>query len=160
MKLPHTLLSLFLSLFMSLFIVAQAAAQPEKIISKHEADIMFSLSHTGWEAYARQMTHPPKWQMRLTPHKTGTSFAVFDSNTGVGLTVQPLFANETDPPAFIVIGSWYTGGRLRITPALIADIERAARADLGPGYSVEAASAQLPGVDDIPGIELKVTRRK
>jgi hypothetical protein len=156
MKIPHTLLALFLPLC----IVAQAAAQTDKIISKHEADMMFSLNHTGWEAYARQMTHPPQWQMRLTPHETGTSFAVFDSNTGVGLTVQPLFANETDPPAIIVIGSWYRAGRLRITPALIADIERAARADLGPNYSVEAAPAQLPGVDGIPGIELKVTQRK
>jgi DNA-binding response OmpR family regulator len=39
---------------------------------------------------------------------------------------------KTDPPAIIVIGSWYRAGRLRITPALIADIERAARPTSGP----------------------------
>jgi hypothetical protein len=58
--------------------------------------------------------------------------------------VQPLFVNETDPPAIIVIGSWYRAGRPRITSALIADIERAARADLGPDYSVEAAQHSCP----------------
>ena len=134
-----------------------AAAQPETIISKQDADAIFSMNRSAWESYAKRMTHPLGWRTRLLPQDTGTGFAAFDPATGMGLTVQPLFSNDTDPPDAIVVGSWYPVGRVRFTPAFVADVERASQRDLGPRYSVSASSKKLAGLE---GIELLVSREK
>src|SRR4029077_577263 len=77
---------------------AVAAAQRETIISKQDADAIFAMNRRAWESYAKQMPHPLGGRMILLPQETGTGFAAFDPATGIGLTVQPLFPNETDPP--------------------------------------------------------------
>jgi hypothetical protein len=146
-----------LSLLLLLCLAVCAQAQVKTIISKQDADKMFGMNRSAWESYAKRMTHPLGWRTRLLPQDTGTGFAAFDPTTGMGLSVQPLFENETGPPGMIVVGSWYPVGRLRLTPALAADTERAAQRDLGPGYSVSASSVKLPGLE---GIELMVSRAK
>jgi hypothetical protein len=146
-----------LSLLLLLCLAVCAQAQSETIISKQDADMMFGMNRSAWESYAQRMNPPLGWRARLLPQSTGTGFAAFDPATGMGLTVQPLFANETDPPDMIVVGSWYPVGRLRLTPALVADTERAAQRDLGPGYSVSASSAKLP---ELEGIQLRVSRKE
>jgi hypothetical protein len=126
-------------------------------ISKQNADAIFGMNRRTWESYAKQMTHPLGWRSRLLPQETGTAFAAFDPATGTGLTVQPLFSNDTDPPDMIVFSSWYPVGRLPLTPDFVTDVERVVQRDLGPGYSVSASTAKLPGLE---GIELMVNRKR
>lgn len=134
-----------------------ARSQDEIIISKADADRMFGMTRPAWEAYAKQMDPPPGWTMRLLPQPTGTGFAAYDPATGMGLSVQPLYRNDNDPPDMIVVGSWYPAGRFRFTPERVAEIERAARRDLGPGYAVSASTPQQGGIE---GVELLVTRQR
>jgi hypothetical protein len=146
-----------LPLVMLLSSAVSAHTQTETIITKQETDMIFGIKRSAWEAHVRQMIHPKGWRMRLMPQETGTGYAAFDPATGVGLSVQPLFPDETNPPDMIIVGSWYPIGRTRFTPAIVADIEKAAQRDLGPGYSVSAKTASMGNFE---GVELMVTRKK
>jgi hypothetical protein len=134
---------------------AEQAAQ-ERIISKPDADMIFAFTRVEWEKYARQVTAPEGWTLRLQPHDTGTVIASVNRSTGIGTSVQPLFKDNQGPPTMLVVGSYYPRGVLRITGELIKDIEQAARLDLGPAYSVSANHAKMPGTN-IEGIELVVS---
>ena len=132
-------------------------AQDETIISKADADRIFGMNRPAWEVYAKHLDPPPGWTMRLLPQTTGTGFAAYDPATGMGLSVQPLYPNDNDPPDMIVVGSWYPAGRFRFTPERVAGIERAAQRDLGPGYAVSASTTRQR---EIEGVELLVTRQR
>jgi len=133
------------------------AANAEKIISKEDADYIFSLNRAGWEAYARRMVHPDGWKVRLALHDTGTSVMAFDGNTNLGLSVQPLFGGDEGPPMELIVGSWYPLGFL---PPFIDDfrksLEKEAAKDLGQRYSVRASYTKVPPFE---GIELTITRK-
>lgn len=134
-----------------------SAPAQEEIISKADADRIFGMNRPAWEAHAKLLAPPSGWTMRLLPQSTGTGFAAYDPATGMGLSVQPLYPNDNDPPDMIVVGSWYPAGRLRFTPERVAEIERAAQRDLGPGYTVSASTTRR---GEIEGVELLVRRER
>ena len=129
----------------------------EKIINKKDADYIFSLNRTGWEAYAQKMIHPEGWKVRFGRHDTGTSVMAFDPNTSMGLSIQPLYENDDLPPTIIIVGSYYPLGSL---PAFTDDfkrsLEKEAGKDLGPAYSVSASYSKMPPFE---GIELMIMKK-
>lgn len=135
---------------------AVAQPLPEKVISRKDADAIFSMTRSQWEDHAKQLTHPLGWPMRLMSIETGTGFVAVDPKTGVRVTLQPLFKTPTDPPEMIVVGSWYPAGQTPITPDFVARVQRAAQEDLGAGYMVTANSGAASGLE---GIELLVRRK-
>jgi len=130
---------------------------PEIIINKQDADYIFSLNRGEWEAYAKRMVHPDGWKVRLSPHDTGTGVMSFDANTGLGLSVQPLYSDDKGPPTMLIVGSYYPLGFLPdFTDAFKISLEKDASDDLGPAYSVTASYTKIPTSE---GIELMVTKK-
>jgi hypothetical protein len=139
-------------------IVAPTAASSETIISKEDADRIFSMTKAQWEAYARKVNNPPGWKFAVSNHDTGAGLMGFDPKTGRGLSVQPLYPHNNCPPFELVVGSYYPVGSFpQFTDQLKRQLEQAAMKDLGPEYSVTASSVKLPKFD---GVELLVYKAK
>lgn len=124
----------------------------ERIVNKQDADRIFRLSRSQWEAEVKQMVHPSGWKVRLSPVDTGTGVIAFDSKTGMGLAVQPLFQDMQSPPEMLVVGSYYPAGTFPdFSERLKRNMEAAARSDLGPAYSVSISFKRMasppPGFD-------------
>jgi len=131
-------------------------AATETIISKKEADHIFSLTKPEWEAYAQKIVYPPDWKVVLSPYDTGTAVMAFDRAGGYGLSIQPLYEDNHSPPAMLIVGSYYRAGTFPpFTEKLKKEFEEAAKKDLGPGYSVTATYAQLTPFE---GVELTVMK--
>jgi hypothetical protein len=137
----------------------QGASSPasEEIITKQDADYIFSLNRGEWEAYAKRMVHPDGWKVRLSPQDTGTGVMSFDPNRGFGLSVQPLYSDNKGPPTMVIVGSYYPLGFLPdFTDHFKKSLEKDASDDLGPAYSVMASYTKMPPFEVI---ELIVTRK-
>lgn len=74
-----------------------------------------------WEAYAKRMIHPNGWKVRLSTYDTGTGVMSFDPNTGIGLSVQPLYDSHDKPLTILIVGSYYPLGSL---PAFTEDFKK------------------------------------
>jgi len=103
------------------------------------------------------MVYPDGWKSQRAYHDTGTSIAAFDPNTGMGLSIQPLYDNEDKPPTVLIVGSYYPLGFL---PAFTDDfkkgVEKEAAADLGPIYTISATYAKIAPFEVI---ELTITKK-
>jgi hypothetical protein len=116
----------------------------DEILSKEDAEHIFSLTRNEWEFYAKNMVHPYGWQVQLGPHDTGTSVMAFDPNTGMGLSIQPLYYDNTAPPDSLVVGSYYPSGSLQtFSEELRQELEKEASRDLGPNYFVSASHTKF-----------------
>ncbi len=136
-------------------VLAEASGQ-ERIVNKQDADRIFGLNRSQWEAEARQMVDPGGGKVQLSPIETGTMVFDFQREPAVqaggGLAVQPFFRDKQKPPDKIVVGSYYPAGTFPadFTERLKHNLEAGARSDLGPTYSVSISfkrNASLP-----PGI--------
>ena len=127
----------------------------ERIINKQDADRIFSMTKSQWEAYAQMVGYPTDWKIALSHHPTGTSVMAFDPKTGYGLSVQPLYPDDRSRPDMLVVGSYYPEGTFEFIEALKKEIKEAAEKDLGPKYSVTARYTKLPPFECI---ELTVIR--
>lgn len=130
----------------------------ERVINKSETDEIFALDKAGWEKRARQFVHPQGWSVRLKPVSTGTGVMSFDRATGMGLTIQPLFRDESkSPPNALVVTSHYPlGGPMAVPKSAVDSIERDARADLGEEYDVKV---RIFDASQWRAVELFITRR-
>ena len=145
------------SLLLILFIPSITVAQ-EEILSKEDTDRIFSLDRAGWEASLDSSAYPEEWVVRFSRHDTGTAIMAFDSTTGFGLTVQPLYESDDGPPTMLVVGSYFPLGSLPpFTDDQKKGIEKDAVEHLGPRYSVSAFYYKNGSRE---GIELTITRNE
>jgi hypothetical protein len=145
-----------------LMLLLAAADAQEPLVNRRDADRIFALSRSQWEAEARQFAPPPGWSVRLSPVATGTGVIAMDLNTGMGLGIQPLFRDGQSPPEMLVIGSYYPAGTFQqSTEQTMRDMEAAASTDLGRAYSVSISFTSVasppPGFDVV---EVIITRAK
>jgi hypothetical protein len=134
-------------------------APSETIISKEDADRIFSMTKPQWEGYARKVQYPKDWTIRLSEQETGNVLMAFNTKGAYGLSVQPLYGDDTSPPDLLIVGSYYPVGSLpAFTKKFKNNVEAAALRDLGPSYSVSARYTKLPPLETFEGIELTVTR--
>jgi hypothetical protein len=108
------------------------------IVNEQDVERIYALNGADWEAYAKVMAQPEGWKVRLQPHDTGTGVAAFDSKTGMGLLIQPLYHDDVSGPAMLVVSGHYPLGTF---PTFTEDefrrrLEPAAQRDLGSRYSV------------------------
>ncbi len=116
----------------------------ETIVNKQDTDRIFSFDRAQWESYVRQLTYPPGWKVRLHPVDTGTGIMALDLEKSMGLSVQPLFMEEAGPPLMLIVGSYYRGGTFpTFSDDLRKQMESAAKADLGPVYSVSISFKRM-----------------
>jgi hypothetical protein len=127
----------------------------ELVINKVDADQIFSLTRPQWEEYVKLFEYPATWRFQLYPFETGTAVGAFDTTTGIGLQIQPLFDDDFSPPNFLAVGSWYPEGTLPVTKETYdasdykKQIEDGARLDLGPTYSLFSVLQNAPPYEAI-----------
>lgn len=146
----------------SLAISAGPSAAQERIVSKQDADRIFRLNRSQWEAEARRMVESQTWKIWPGPGDLGTGVIATDPKTGVGLAVRPSFKNAQGPPETLVVGSYYPVGTFRrFSDQTRREMEAAAGSDLGTAYSVEVAFSSMaspaPGFDVV---EVIITRTR
>jgi len=146
---------LLLTLMLGICTPTQAS---EVIISKVDADLVFSMKRIEWEAYAPRVADR-KWKIRIKRIETGAGVMAFDPATGMGLSVQPFYINDTSPPDMLIVGSFYPNGKFPSNLSkFVSDIEKAAQNDLGGLYEVTARYVKLP--PSWEGVEITVTQSK
>lgn len=138
-------------------LICPATVSAESIVNKSDADHIFSINLNAWNAYAAGMTHPDGWKVKLSNQDTGITVMAFSPTTGMGMSIQPLYKNDVEPPHQLIVGSFYPKGSL---PPFSKDfrkkLESEAQKDLGRNYSIRAIRADISTWD---GIELILTRR-
>jgi hypothetical protein len=138
------------------------SASQERIVSRQDADRIFGLNRTQWEAEARRMVESRTWKVWPGPGDQGTGVIATDPKTGVGLAVRPSFKDPQGPPQTLVVGSYYPSGTFRrFSDQTRREMEAAAGSDLGSGYSVEVAFSSTPS--PAPGfdvVEVIITRAR
>jgi hypothetical protein len=128
-------------------------------VSKTDADRIFSMARSEWEAYAKGLFHPEGWKVRLDPSDEGTSVFAHDPATGVALTIRPYYDNFIDPPEVLFIVRHYPLGKgPKFTAEFKRDLEYKAKNDLGLEYSVSVAYTKSPPFEEIELI-IKKTRK-
>ena len=138
------------------------SAAQERIVSKQDADRIFGLNRSQWEAEARRMVESQSWKVLPGAADQGTGVIATDPKTGVGLAVRPSYRDGQGPPEALVVGSYYPSGTFRrFSDQTRREMEAAAGSDLGKAYSVAVAftstSAPAPGYDVV---EVIITRTR
>ena len=146
---------------LSALVVGPSVAQ-ERIVSKQDADRIFGLNRSQWEAEARRMVESQNWKVLPGAGDEGTGVIATDPKTGVGLAVRPSFRDPQGPPETLVVGSYYPSGTFRqFSDQTRREMEAAAGSDLGKAYSVAVAFSSTrspaPGFDVV---ELIITRTR
>ena len=93
--------------------LSNAASAQEKILNKDDVDYIFSLTREEWEAYSKKMIHPQRWELRLSPQTTGTGVMAYDSQSGMGLGIQPLYGDYTNPPDMLIVVPFFLLARFQ-----------------------------------------------
>ena len=132
-------------------------AVADTFLSKAQVERVFAMRKSEWEAYAPRVADP-KWKIRLSRSSTGLGVLAFDPVTGVGISVQPHYVDDKNPPTTLVVGSFYPLGKPPANLSTEKEVERKARRELGAKYFVAARHVELP--PGWEGIELVVTRPK
>jgi hypothetical protein len=145
-----------------LMLILAAPDAQDRLVNRRDADRIFGLNWSQWEAEAQQFVPPRGWSVRLTPVATGTGVIAMDLTTGMGLGIQPLFRNVQGPPEMLVVGSYYPAGTFRqFDEQTKRDMEAVASTDLGQAYAVSVAftsvAAPPPGFDVV---EVIITRAR
>jgi hypothetical protein len=125
----------------------------EKLLTKPQADEVFSFTKPQWEARAAGSSLVPiDWHIRFSRHDTGLQIIGYEPITGFGFgfSVQPLYANDTDPPIMVIIRNYFLPGKLSpVTDQLQQGIEAAAQRSLGPTYKVKLKCGKLENFDSL-----------
>ena len=145
-----------------LLLMLAAPDAQERLVNRRDADRIFGLNRSQWEAEAQQFVPPSGWSVRLSPVATGTGVIAMDLNTGMGLGIQPVFRDGQGPPEMLVVGSYYPAGTFRqFNEQTMRDMEAATSTDLGHAYAVSVAFTSVasppPGFDVV---EVIITRAR
>ena len=153
----------FAAVFLALLAVAPGpSAAQERIVGKQDADRIFGLNRSQWEAEARRMVESQSWKVLPDASNQGTAVFATDPKTGVGLAVRPSYRDAQGPPETVVVGSYYPSGTFRqFSDQTRREIEAVAGSDLGKAYSVAVAfsstTSPTPGYDVV---EVIITRTR
>ena len=123
----------------------------EKLLTKPQADEVFSFTKSQWEARAVGSNLVPiDWHIRFSRHDTGLQIIGYEPLTGFGFSVQPLYANDTDPPIMVIIRNYFLPGKLPpVTEQLQKGIEAVAQRSLGPTYKVKLKCGRIENFDSL-----------
>jgi len=145
----------------ALTITAVPSSGQERLVSKQDADRIFALNRSQWEAEARRMVESQTWKVLPGSSKGATGVIATDPRTGVGLAVRPSFKSPASPDA-LVVGSYYPVGTFRrFSDQTRREMESAAGSNLGSAYSVTVAFSTTPS--PAPGydvVEVIITRAR
>ena len=140
-----------------LLLFTSCVVNAEQLISKAEADYIFSMNHEDWEIHVREIQAPDGWNQSFNPMESGTAIISFNSNTGYGRSIKPFFNEVTQTPDMLIIGSYYSPDTLPDDiEKLRNDISRQAIIELGEDYSTDVIISNTP---PLKGVELHITKQ-
>src|SRR6516164_298727 len=85
----------------------------KKLLTKPQADAVFSFTKSQWEARAAGSSLVPiDWHIRFSRHDTGLQILGYEPLTGFGFSVPALYANDTDPPIMVIIRNYFLPRKL------------------------------------------------
>jgi hypothetical protein len=141
----------------TIFLAMSNSALAENILSKTDADNIFGMRKAEWEKTAPRYAHP-NGKVKLKKMDTGVVVAVFDSSTGYGLSIQPIYLDTKSGPSSLIVGSFYPMGTMTSNFSDIQkEVEADSEKDLGPEYKVSAKYVNV--TSKIEEIELTITRK-
>jgi len=147
MKKPVTIPLVFMS----------GSANIEQIISKEDADNIFSMDKVTWERYVQEIEAPTGWKQSLKPMESGSAIMSFNQDMGHGISIKPFFDEKTKIPDMLIVGSYYPDGSLYDdTEKLINSAKKKAESDLGDSYWVDVVLANTPPLE---GVELHLVKK-
>jgi hypothetical protein len=157
MRIPPNVASALLGLLMLL----PAAVGQERLVNRNDADRIFGLNRSQWEAEATRLVQSEGWKVRPGGGDTGTAVMTLDSRSGVGLAVQPSFRDAKGPPETLVVGSYYPPGTFRrFSEQTRRELEATAGSDLGPGYALSVAFSIVTAPPGFDVVEVIITRAR
>lgn len=110
--------------------------QPELLLNKADIDRLFSFNKVQWHVATAQMT-APGWELRIRERREGTQIVGRDPATGIALSVQPLFRNDTSPPETVIVGNYFPVGMLPpIAESMTDSLRFEAQKEIGAAYSL------------------------
>lgn len=134
-----------------------SSTMAESVVSKKDADSIFSMTKSEWENTAPKYA-APNTTVRLQKANTGVRLASFDRSTGYGLSIQPFYYDTKSSPSNLLVSSFYPKGTLEVDFSEIKEkIEADAKKDLGEVYDVSADYMKLPNNMEV--ISLNITRK-
>lgn len=144
-------------ILMLFLVILSSSALAENVISKQEADNIFTMLREKWEETAPLYAYP-NWKMKVKKIATGSMVAAFDNSKGYGLSIQPVYLAAKSLPVSLIVGSFYPKGTLsndfsKVLNEIEADSER----DLG--YSYRVSAKYLIVSPNIEEVELTLTRK-
>jgi hypothetical protein len=129
---------------------AMKIAELKTVVSKADADLIFSMTRSQWESYTKGLALPEGWKIRLDPSAEGTSVFAHDTIAGMALSIKPYYDNAIDPPEVLFIGRHYPLGKgPRFTADFKQNLEEKTKRDLGPGYSVSVAYTKSSSFEEV-----------
>ncbi len=124
-------------IFMVTAILMSISAAAENIVSKEDADYIFTLSKDQWNDYASKLTMPGM-EVRFQKTEDGVIVvSAMNTKTNIGLSIRPMFELSDNKPDLLIVVSIYPLGALIDTDRkFMKSIEVGAQEDLGAGYKV------------------------
>lgn len=118
----------------------------EPMVGKKEVDFLFALKMSEWQKGAKKF-FACDWNITSGEHETGNRVIGFHPSTGLGVSVQPMYSNDDDPPFMIIVGNYIPlGGLPPITGDAIKDINASMRHNLGSAYNVRCSYRTFEGM--------------
>jgi len=153
---------LLIGMVVPLVVGVAAPDAQERIVNRRDADRIFGLNRSQWEAEARRMADSQGWKVKVSALDSGTGLMALDPQSGVGLGVQPSFRDAQGQPETLVVGSYYPAGTFRrFSEQTRREMEAIASSDLGPAYSLSVSFSTMvsppPGFDVV---EVIITRAR
>ena len=108
----------------------------EKLLVKSDILLMFRVTKPEW-AEATSSLMAPGWSIRFAAHDTGAEVIAVSPYTGAGLSIRPIFVNETTTPESIIICNILPpGSSTPMTASRRKEMQALAQQEIGPTYSV------------------------
>ena len=86
---------------------------------------------------SRAADDSPRVECERYEHESGAQIIGYDPSTGVGLSVMPMFRDETSLPDMVVVGNYLPIGTLPpTTDATRQEMELIAQKEIGAAYSL------------------------
>jgi hypothetical protein len=149
------------SSLLGLLMLLPAAVGQERIVNRKDADRIFGLNRSQWEAEATRLVQSEGWKVRPGVGDTGTAVMALDPKSGVGLAVQPSFRDAQGPPESLVVGSYYPPGTFRrFSEQTRRELEATAGSDLGPGYALSVSFSIMTAPSRFDVVEVIITRAR
>ena len=113
------------------------ALQPA--LSKKDVDFLFSLKMSEWHTKAKKF-FACDWNTTAGELETGNRIMGLHPSTGMGVSLQPMYSGDDDPPFMIIIGNYIPLGDLPpITDDAVNHISASVRHQLGTAYNVRCS---------------------